>query len=153
MLDVFQMSCIRKVLKISWRDRISTHEILRRTRSKLLSLFVFQMSCLRKLLKISWRDRISNSKILRRTRSKLLSLFVKERRLQYVGHVIRLPESRLAKVALNWTPRGGKRMRGRPKKTYRLGGTNWYQAKRTALNRSKWKDTVARCCNATGGTR
>jgi len=30
--------------------------------------------------------------------------------LQYVSHVIRLPESGPAKVALNWTPQGGKRM-------------------------------------------
>jgi len=59
------------------------------------------MPCLRKVLKISWRDRILNHEILRRTRSKPLSLLAKERRLQYLGHVIQ-------QMALNWTPQGGK---------------------------------------------
>ena len=123
-------------------------------------LAVFQLNCLRRILKISWQDRISNKYILDRTDSEYLSVTVKMRRLQLFGHTIRLPNTRPAKVAVNWTPIG-RRKRGRPKKTWRsticddlrAGGTNWFQAQKTAQDRERWKKSVARCCYAVGGTR
>ena len=124
-------------------------------------LDVFHLRCLRKILKIHWSDRISNATVLHRTDSTYLSTLIKSRRLQFFGHISRLPDNRPAKVALNWTPPNGKRVRGRPKKTWRStlitdlrsGGTNWFQGQRTAQDRLKWKRTVARCCTPAGGTR
>ena len=124
-------------------------------------LDVFHLRCLRKLLKISWREKITNATVLQLANSTYLSHQVRARRLQFFGHVARLQPRRPAKVALNWSPQNGKRARGRPKKTWRSsvvtnlrsGGTNWYQAQRTAQDRLKWRKTVAHCCTAAGGTR
>ena len=71
-----------------------------------------------------------------------------------------MPKEIPANVALNWRPDGGKRSRGRPKKSLRATlmqdlrdcGTNWYQAPKLANNRKRWMEVVARCRQA-GGTR
>ena len=43
---------------------------------------------------------------------------VDKRRRRFIGHVLRLPSSRPASAAVQWTPEGGKRIRGRRKKTW-----------------------------------
>ena len=43
---------------------------------------------------------------------------VRVRRLTLAGHVLRLPSDRPASVAIQWVPDGGKRRRGRPRKTW-----------------------------------
>lgn len=48
-----------------------------------------------------------------------LSDIVSGRRKRLTGHVLRLPRERPASVAIDWMPKGGKRKRGRPKKTWR----------------------------------
>ena len=83
------------------------------------SVDVSQMNCLREIMKVKRLDRIRHDDILRRTHSRTLSSVVTERRLSFTGHLLRLPENRPAKVALNWTPWKGERQRGRPKKTWR----------------------------------
>jgi len=42
-----------------------------------------------------------------------------ERRMRFAGHILRLPEQRHAKKAINWNPLRGVRERGRPKITWR----------------------------------
>jgi len=44
---------------------------------------------------------------------------VATRRRRFIGHVLRLPTSRSASLVLDWTPEGGSRRRGRPKRTWR----------------------------------
>ena len=39
-------------------------------------------------------------------------------RLRWYGHVIRMPDKRLPKYLISWTPRHGKRSRGRPRKSW-----------------------------------
>ena len=82
-------------------------------------LDTFQQKCLRKILGVKWQDRITNEEILRRTNSTRLSNIIKSRRVQLLGHIIRMPKEIPANVALNWRPDGGKRSRGRPKKSLR----------------------------------
>ena len=82
-------------------------------------LDVFHLSCFRKILKISWRDKIRTDEVLSRAQPRNLSEMVAKRRIQLTGHIFCLPEIRPAKVAMNWIPHGGKRHRGRPKKTWR----------------------------------
>ena len=43
---------------------------------------------------------------------------IKRRRLRWLGHVLRMDQARIPKVALRWTP-PGKRKTGRPKTTWR----------------------------------
>ena len=38
---------------------------------------------------------------------------------QWVGHVARMSNTRGAKITSEWTPRGGKRLRGRPKRRWK----------------------------------
>ena len=40
LLDVFHLGCLRKIIKISWRDKIRNDEILSRAESKSLSNMV-----------------------------------------------------------------------------------------------------------------
>ena len=123
-------------------------------------LNVFQQRCLRRILDVKWEDRITNDEILRIANTQKLSDVIKARIVQLTGHVLRMTDDIPAKHALNWVPPGGKRRRGRPKKTWRQTvmqdlrdvGTNWYQAPTLAKDKTKWRKLMARCRQA-GGTR
>ena len=86
---------------------------------------------------------------------------VAKRRIQLTSHILRLPEIRLAKAAMNWIPHAGKRHRGRPMKTWwatvkedrQRERKSWYQAPKIAQHQLKWNQIVARCCSTAGGTR
>ena len=114
-------------------------------------LNVLHQCCLRKILHISYRDRVTNEEVLRRAEQHSLQAIVTERRLRLAGHMLRMPEERLAKTAMMWTPSNGKRKRGRPKKTWRsafkdlkLLGLTWEQAER-AQERQQWQLLAAQC--------
>ena len=121
---------------------------------------MFHLSCLPKILKISWKDKIRNHEVLSCAESRNLSQMVAKRRIQLTGHILCLPKTRPAKVAMNWIPYCGKRCKGRPNKTWRAtvkedlqrGRTSWYQAPKIAQDRLKWNQIVACCCTAAGGT-
>jgi len=49
-----------------------------------------------------------------------LSEIVRTHRVRPAGHVLRIPESRPASVALNWLTETGRRPTGRPQKTWQL---------------------------------
>uniref|UniRef100_A0A914XC78 Endonuclease-reverse transcriptase n=1 Tax=Plectus sambesii TaxID=2011161 RepID=A0A914XC78_9BILA len=119
-------------------------------------LDVFQQRCLRRILKISYRDRVTNDEVYRRTNTKPLSTVVTERRLQFTGHILRLPDHRLAKVAMHWRPSRGRRGLGRPKTTWRRTlmedlrsvGIEWddqHAVDTAAADRGRWKNLVAQC--------
>ena len=57
---------------------------------------------------------ISNKDLLDRTNTKCINQEINQRRLRWLGHVLRMPLTCTAKVALRWTPQG-KPPRGRPK--------------------------------------
>ena len=86
-------------------------------------LDVFNRRCLRNILGISWKDHVSNEDLLERTKVDNLHDTVDKRRRRFVGHVLRLPSARPASAAVQWTPEGGKRRRGRPEKTWHDGRT------------------------------
>ena len=79
---------------------------------------VFHNSCLRKICNINWPNKIRNVELHKKTDSMNMSLEIKNRRLRWLGHVLRMPENRIPKVAMRWTP-SGKRKRGGPKTTWR----------------------------------
>jgi len=68
-------------------------------------------------------------------------------------NVLRLPSSRPASAAVQWTPEGEKKKRGRPKKTWQdtlrddlqAMSVDWEEAKSVAGDRREWRSLVAQC--------
>jgi hypothetical protein len=97
-----------------------------------------EMDALRRSCRISTKDRVINVTI--RQQIGLEGTIIKEfeqNQLTWYGHVQRMAEGRLPKIALKWTPKH-KRARGRPKK-------NWMEGIKKAmherkLNEGQWED-------------
>ena len=159
-------------LKTIWRTRkISTKTKLRLFKSNVLSILlygaeswkmtkgishkleVFQNRCLRRLLRIFWPNTISNSELHERANAKPITLVVRARRWRWIGHVLRMPQASLPRIALRWTP-DGRRKRGRPKETWRRTveremkeqGWTWNFLERCAVDRPRWRALVSALC-------
>ena len=89
-------------------------ESWRTTKGDEAKLDTFQHKCLRRLLKIYWPMPVSNEEVRRRANTETISELVRKRRWTWIGHVLRMDNSCLPRVALTWAPEG-KRKRGRPK--------------------------------------
>jgi hypothetical protein len=116
-------------------------------------LNAFHLRCLRKILGITYKDRISNKKVLCTTSQRDLAMYIAERRMRWVGHLLRMDNNRFAKHMINWVPKDGKKQKGRPRLTwedtvlYDLRSLNigWKQAERIARERNSWKKWTALC--------
>jgi hypothetical protein len=107
-------ACIRSVLLYgceSWPFR----------GSEARRLAVFEHRCWRNALGISLLDRVPNETVAYRFyHQKTLDSIIKERRLRWLGHVLRMPEFRLPRQALLAGPlRGWKRPAGGQKTTWK----------------------------------
>jgi len=119
---------------------------------------VFNHRCLRKILKVTHKDHITNEEILLWANSRKLSDIVTERRFRMAGHILCLPDHRATKVAISWTPAGGRRKTGRPKKTWRrtfqqdlqMVDFKWEEVEYVVTDRSKWRQAAARCAQRHG---
>ena len=69
-------------------------------------LDVFQTKCLRRTCNIFWPNNISNEDLYRRTNSLPISTQIQKHRLRWLGHVLRMPQDSIPKVALRWRPTG-----------------------------------------------
>ena len=87
------------------------------TSSTVKALDVFQMQCLRRLFGISKIQHVENVEILKRASMDAVHDVVKFRRLRWLGHISRLPDTRLPKRILfsRIEQKGG---RGRPMKCW-----------------------------------
>jgi hypothetical protein len=82
-----------------------------------------------------------------------LETVVERRRRRMAGHILRMPSNRPAKKMLTWRPEGGRRNRGRPKRTWRNTfdgdlaemGISWSNAEEVANNRTIWRNLVDQC--------
>ena len=81
------------------------------------ALDVFQMQCLRRLFEISKIQHVENVEILKRASMDAVHDVVRFRRLRWLGHINRLPDTRLPKRILfsRIEQKGG---RGRPMKCW-----------------------------------
>ena len=79
---------------------------------------VLQRSFLRRIANIKKLDKVSNKELYERTKSKPWSKTMKQRRLNWLGHLLRLPEDTPARQALAEYHRTTKRPVGRPKPTW-----------------------------------
>ena len=85
----------------------------------------FEMWCLRRLLKIPWVDHITNEEVLRRanTQRKLLDL-VKQRKVSYLGHIVRNDKYKLLNIILMGKIEG-RRGPGRKRHSWLRDIRNW----------------------------
>jgi len=56
----------------------------------------------RRLLGITWKDNVRNEEIRKTTGRQKLELVIKERRLRWLGHVLRMEDSRVPRQAIQW---------------------------------------------------
>ena len=76
---------------------------------------------------------------------------IKIKRWKWLGHVIRMENDKIPKVALQWHPVNGRRTRGRPKKTWRKTiaddldnlDMDWEQMEERAQDRRDWRMFVS----------
>ena len=124
-------------------------ECWRMTKTDAEKLSAFHTTCLRKILRIFWPHRISNQDLLQQCNTEDLETIITRRRWRWIGHVLRMRDNAIAKVALRWTPEG-KRKRGRPRQTWRrtvedeMGRWNksWESLRSLASDRDKWRSFI-----------
>ncbi len=79
---------------------------------------IFHRYLLRKVLKIQWPYTISNDTLYQRTKEEKWSIKIQQRRLSWLGHLLRLPHEAPAQRALKEALIPAKRPPGRPKTTW-----------------------------------
>ena len=100
-----------------------------------------QRSMERSILNVTLKDKIRNDVIRERTKVKDVIKETREKKSRWAGHVARMENHRWAKITTEWTPREGRRARGRPKRRWRDEveeeiGAHWMQV---AQNREAWR--------------
>ena len=111
------------------------------------------------ILSISWTGRITNVEVRTRTRQQTMDNILRERRLRWLGHVICMDHQRIPQQALYWQIRGYKRGPGRPRANWRSTvnkdlqkmGFTWEEAEVAALDRHRWRRSVAQCVQLDAG--
>ena len=124
-------------------------ECWRVVKGDMAKIDAFHNRCLRKICRIFWPNKISNVDLYKKTGCNSAVLEIKRRRLRWLGHVLRMSQDSIPKVALRWTP-PGKRKRGRPKMTWQQSvmaelkemGLSWGEAQASAKDRTLWRSIV-----------
>lgn len=114
---------------------------------------VFHNRCLRRICQIFWPNKISNNELYKKTGSRSITKEITHRRLRWLGHVLRMEQDHITKVALRWTP-PGKRKTGRPKTTWRRTVTqeleqmnlSWGEAQHAARDRMQRRSLIEALC-------
>ena len=120
---------------------------------RMAKIDAFHNRCLRKICRIFWPNKISNVDLYKKTGCNSAVLEIKRRRLRWLGHVLRMPQDSIPKVALRWAP-PGKRKRGRPNMTWRQSAMaelkemrlSWGEAQASAKDRTLWRSIVMALC-------
>ncbi len=85
----------------------------------LKALEAYHQRCLRKILRITWEDRRTNISVLEEAGIYTITATIAQNQLRWIGHVIRMPDSRLPKQVLYSQLVEGKRAPGGQKKRYK----------------------------------
>lgn len=87
----------------------------------------FEMWTLRRMLRISWTEHISNEEVLRRAELEDRELFmtIKERKISYLGHILRGERYHFQRLILQGKIEGGKRGIGRKKLSWLRNIRQW----------------------------
>ena len=112
----------------------------------------FHQRCLRQIMGIKWQDRATNTSVLNRAGLTSIETMLMKNQLRWVGHIVRMGDSRLPKQVFYSELSDGVRRRGRPLLRYKdtlkeklnlcnLPLATW---EASALNRSLWRGKVSR---------
>ena len=88
-------------------------------RKQLKSLDQFHLRCLRKIMGISWKDQIPNTEVLRRAALPGIEALIMMAQMRWVGHVVRMNDTRLPKTIFFSELASGARNVGRPHKRFK----------------------------------
>ncbi|XP_063600256.1 uncharacterized protein LOC134776430 [Penaeus indicus] len=110
----------------------------------------FHQRCLRTILNIHWSDYVTNVEILEQAEISSIEAMLLKSQLRWAGHVSRMEEHRLPKIALYGELSTGHRDGGAPKKRYKdslkksLGACqiDHRQWSTLAADRQAWRHTV-----------
>ena len=98
----------------------------------------------RRLLGITWKDKVRNEDIRNQTKLQRMDLIIKERRLRWLGHVLRMEDDRIPKQAIRWQMDSCSRRRpGRPRLNWidtvtrdlKSIGMAWEEAEQAAVDK------------------
>ena len=113
-------------------------------------LNAFHMPRLRRILNITWQDKVPDNTVLERAGCTSMFTLLKQRRMRWLGHVVRMGDGRISKDLLCGELLQGKRPTGRPQLRFKdmcktdLKALNIDQNiwEATALKWSAWRQTV-----------
>ena len=119
-------------------------------RQHLKTLENFHQRCLRNILKISWENRKTNISVLNEAKTTSIEAYIIKNQLRWIGHVVRMEDTRLPKQILYSQLKEGKRKRGGQKKRYKdvlkanmkkcnIDFNNWES---TALAKKLWRTII-----------
>ena len=107
------------------------------------------------------KDKVTNDEVRVRTGQYGMDDILSERRLRWLGHVIRMDHQLIPQQAqaLHWEVLGFKRGPGRPRANRRSTvnkdlsrmGITWEEAEVAAQNKSEWRQSVAQCIRLDAG--
>ena len=164
-------STLRKLWQPLWRHRnISTRTKMRIYNACVLSILLygsetwplsatlakrlagFDHRAQRRVLNIHWREHITNVEVRHRSNQPPIQRVLAQRRLRWLGHVLRMTDDLPAKLALNYEPSaaGRRRPRGRPrtrwmevvKEDLQKFDISIQQARELAQDRASWRRLV-----------
>ncbi|XP_078663489.1 uncharacterized protein LOC144906780 [Branchiostoma floridae x Branchiostoma belcheri] len=118
----------------------------------------FATSCYRIMLNIKRRDRVTNDGIYNLTKTSPLIQHVRRRQLNFLGHILRMPEDEPVRLYALYVPSHGRRRRGRHPTSYfkyvqRLLGDEHNQLTEKqianlASDKGQWRDLAVACAAA-----
>ena len=116
----------------------------------------FHINCLQQILGLKWWHRVPHTEIRRRAGVDSLEAMIVQRRLRWVGHVIRMPENRLPRQMMYGQLTEGQRSVGGQRKRYKncvntslkACGIPPNQLETLAESRDVWRDACTEGMNS-----
>jgi len=149
-VKIFHSSCVT-ILLYGCESWVITGDMEKKINS-------FATSCYRIMMNIKRLDRVSNATIYERSNTEPLINLARKRQLQFLGHILRMPEPEPSRRYALYIPSHGKRRPGRQKTTYlayiqkMFGDTENMLDKdaiiETAMDRLRWRNFVVACLAA-----
>ena len=106
-------------------------------------------------MRIRWQQRMTNKRVVELAEINDISCEVRQRRWNWLCHMLRREGENDCFTALGWTPES-QRAKGRPKTTWRrtvekeqnkAGWKSWEVAKAVAQGKKCWSDSVEALCS------